>query len=76
MIVSMGYTEKLFKKIEKKNFHKNSFPQKTSPKIVSLLVHRNGYEKRNSKLRNLFSLKYHFHKNLSQRSYQWGTHER
>ena len=31
-----------------------------------MIVHKEGIEKRNSKLKNLFSLEYHFHKNLSQ----------
>ena len=70
MIVSMGYTGKLLKN-SKRKFHHNSIPQKVIPKIVSMVVHTIVIKKRTAKLENLFSLEYHFLKNLSQRSYQW-----
>ena len=70
----MGYTGKLLKKFEK-NFHNKSFPQKTIPEIVSMVVHMKNFEKRNAKFKNLFSYEYYFHKNLNQRSHQWGTQE-
>ena len=66
----MGYTGKLLKN-SKRKFHQNSIPQKVIPKIVSMVVHTKGIKKRNAKLENLFSLEYHFLKNISQRSYQW-----
>ena len=70
----MAYKGKqLQKNPETNKIHKKSFPQKTIPKIVSLIVHRKGIEKRNPKLKNLISIDYHFHKNRPQTSYQWGT---
>ena len=70
MIASMGCAGKLLKN-SKRKFHQNSIPQKVVPKIVSRVVHKKGIKKRNPKLKKLFSLEYHFLKNLSQRSYQW-----
>ena len=59
----------------KKLFSKRRIFTKTNPKIVSRIVHRKDNEKQNSKREKLFSLEKHFHKNLSQRSYQCGTQE-
>ena len=40
-----------------------------------MTVHRKDKKKQNSKRKSLFSIVSHFLKDLSQRSYQWGTQE-
>ena len=41
-----------------------------------MVVHTKRFEKRNAKLKNLFSQEYLIHKNLTQRSYQRGTQKK
>ena len=38
-----------------------------------MIVHREVFRKQNSELNKLFSIENVSHKNLSQRTYQWGT---
>ena len=38
-----------------------------------MIVHRKDTKKQNTKLNKLISIENVFHKNLSQRAYQWGT---
>ena len=64
-------TEKTQEKIPQK-----SFSRKTITEIVSMVVHTKRFEKRNAKLKNLFSQEYLIHKNLTQRSYQRGTQKK
>ena len=40
-----------------------------------MTVNRKDNRKQNPKRKRIFSIENHFHKNLSQRSYQWGTRE-
>ena len=41
---------------ETKYLHKTSFPQKTKPKIVSMILHRKRIDKRISNLKNFFPI--------------------
>ena len=59
-------------KLQRNFFHEKSIPQKIIPKIVSKIVFRKDNRKQKPKLKNLISLENHAHKNISQRSYQWG----
>ena len=72
-IVSMGYTGKLLKKLEKK-FHNKSFPKRIIPKIVSMgdtgKLLKNKTKNHEKKLYKKSSSE-----KKSQRSYQWGTKE-
>ena len=72
-IVSMGVQRKVNHKKNsdiKKNFYQKRFHKK-SPKDRINGVHR----KATKKTRKKISLINHFQKELSQRSYQWGTQE-
>ena len=57
---------------ETKYLHKTSFPQKTNPKIVSMILHRKRIDKRISNLKNFFPIENLFHKNITQKLVSMG----